>query len=59
MRLEFADFGLLIPSFVGLEAVFELRMPDLLAACFEACLDFTVEVRDGAIANRGGRLLEG
>jgi len=49
VRFEFADFGLDTPSLVGLDEFLELRMPDLLAACLDACLDLTVEVREGAI----------
>jgi len=49
VRFEFADLGLETPSLVGLEEFLELRIPDLLAACLDACLDLTVEVREGAI----------
>lgn len=49
VRFELADLGLETPSLVGLVEFLELRMPDLLAACFDACFDLTVEVRDGAI----------
>jgi len=46
VRFDFADFAFTTPSDCGLEdEVFELRIPDLL----DACLDFTVLVREGAI----------
>lgn len=50
MRFDLADLAFTTPSEEGLvDEVLEFRIPDLLAACLEACFDFTVLVREGAI----------
>jgi len=43
----FLDFE--TPSLCGLLLVLLFLIPDLFAACLDACLDFTVDVREGAI----------
>ena len=47
MPFGFLDFE--TPSLCGLLLVLLFLIPDLFAACLEACLFFTVDVRDGAI----------
>ena len=47
MPFGFLDFE--TPSLCGLLLVLLFLIPDLFAACLDACLDFTVDVREGAI----------